>query len=196
VTGDHGFIDSAPDQLIELERHPALAETLVLPLCGDRRVAYCYVDPAKRGQFERYVRAELSDFAILMESDALIAQGYFGLGPPHRRCPIHTRDGGAEAFLPQARVGGPAPLGSRELGEGVIDAGRIAVGFRASRVAVRVMARDQPAIRGLDLRVGGRLGNLQDLVRVAAGHKRSAAKVRRDRRPSTVVRAKATQAPP
>ena len=85
VTGDHGFVDSAPDQLIELERHPALAETLVLPLCGDRRVAYCYVDPAKRGQFERYVRAELSDFAILMESDALIAQGYFGLGSPHPR---------------------------------------------------------------------------------------------------------------
>ncbi|MBI3606566.1 MAG: alkaline phosphatase family protein [Nitrospirae bacterium] len=85
VTGDHGFIDSAPDQLIELDRHPALAETLMLPLCGDRRVAYCYVHPAKRGQFEQYVRAELSDYAILMKSAALIDQEYFGLGPPHPR---------------------------------------------------------------------------------------------------------------
>ncbi len=83
VTGDHGFIDSAPDQLIELDRHPVLAETLVLPLCGDRRVAYCYVHPAKCEQFEAYVRAKLTDYAILMKSDALIEQGYFGLGPPH-----------------------------------------------------------------------------------------------------------------
>ncbi len=85
VTGDHGFVDSAPDQLIELDHHPALAETLVLPLCGDRRVAYCYVHPAKREQFERYVRAKLAEYAILMKSDALIEQGYFGLGPPHPR---------------------------------------------------------------------------------------------------------------
>jgi len=40
--------------------HPDLEKTLVLPLCGEPRVAYCYVHPDKTGQFERYVRNELS----------------------------------------------------------------------------------------------------------------------------------------
>jgi hypothetical protein len=85
VTADHGFIDTAPDALIELERHPALAETLVLPLCGERRVAYCYVHPHKREQFERYVQDELAGCAALFESAQLMAQGYFGPGVPHPR---------------------------------------------------------------------------------------------------------------
>jgi len=85
VTADHGFIDTAPEALIELEHHPALAETLVLPLCGERRVAYCYVHPHKREQFERYVLEELSEYAALFESVQLVERGYFGLGEPHPR---------------------------------------------------------------------------------------------------------------
>ena len=85
VTADHGFIDTTPDRMIELEQHPALADTLVLPLCGERRVAYCYVHPHKREQFERYVLEELSECATLFESAELVERGYFGLGEPHPR---------------------------------------------------------------------------------------------------------------
>jgi predicted AlkP superfamily pyrophosphatase or phosphodiesterase len=85
VTGDHGLIDSGPDRLIELDRHPDLAATLRLPLCGDRRAAYCYVHPEQRDAFERYVREHLGECAALVESRALVEQGYFGLGPPHPR---------------------------------------------------------------------------------------------------------------
>jgi hypothetical protein len=83
VTADHGFIDTEPDRVIELDNHPALAETLILPLCGERRVAYCYVHPQKTQQFEDYVASELADCAILCKSEHLVAQDYFGLGPPH-----------------------------------------------------------------------------------------------------------------
>ncbi len=85
VTADHGIIDSQPDRCIEIDAHPALAESLMLPLCGERRVAYCYVHPDKCGQFERYVEGELAGCTTLFKSEQLIKQGYFGLGPPHPR---------------------------------------------------------------------------------------------------------------
>ena len=83
ITADHGFIDTDPEHVIDLDAHPRLAETLMLPLCGERRVAYCYVYPDRREQFEHYVRARLAQDIALFPSAELIARGYFGLGPPH-----------------------------------------------------------------------------------------------------------------
>ena len=39
ATADHGFMDSAPEESIELPS--SLASQLRFPLCGERRVAYC-----------------------------------------------------------------------------------------------------------------------------------------------------------
>jgi len=85
VTADHGFIDACPDQAIELETHPQLARTLSLPLCGERRAAYCYVHTSERERFVEYVAAHLEEYADLKDSNYLIEAGYFGLGPPHAR---------------------------------------------------------------------------------------------------------------
>ncbi|UCC57009.1 MAG: alkaline phosphatase family protein [Gammaproteobacteria bacterium] len=83
VTADHGIIDSGKSYEIQLENHPALAETLTLPLCGERRAAYCYVKPDARDAFEDYVGRELAAYTELRSSRNLIAQNYFGLGEPH-----------------------------------------------------------------------------------------------------------------
>lgn len=83
VTADHGIIDSGKSYEIQLENHPALVETLTLPLCGERRAAYCYVKPDARDVFEDYVGRELAAFTELRASRDLIAQNYFGLGEPH-----------------------------------------------------------------------------------------------------------------
>jgi hypothetical protein len=83
VTADHGIIDSGKSHEIRLENHPALAETLILPLCGERRAAYCYVKPDARDAFEDYVGRELAAFTELRSSRHLISQNYFGLGEPH-----------------------------------------------------------------------------------------------------------------
>ena len=85
VTADHGLIDSSPDRLIELENHPELAQTLVVPLCGERRVAYCYVHPHKQERFEAYVQTELAQQVDLVKSHELIERGFFGLGQSHPR---------------------------------------------------------------------------------------------------------------
>ena len=76
VTADHGFIDSPPDRVIELDDHPALQATLRLPLCGERRAAYCYVQPGQAQDFER-LRAQTCSPSKCgcARSETLIAAG-------------------------------------------------------------------------------------------------------------------------
>jgi predicted AlkP superfamily pyrophosphatase or phosphodiesterase len=85
ATADHGLIDSGEAFEIDLDDHPTLSDTLALPLCGERRAAYCYVRPDRRDAFEDYVRQELAGYVTLWPSHDLIDQGYFGLGAPHPR---------------------------------------------------------------------------------------------------------------
>src|SRR5690606_31516631 len=67
VTSDHGFIDSRPDHVIDLEAHPQLARTLALPLCGERRASYCYVHESQRAEFADYVTSHLGEYVDLKE---------------------------------------------------------------------------------------------------------------------------------
>lgn len=85
VTADHGFVDPTPERTVALEAHPGLAATLVLPPCGEPRVAYCYVSADQREAFVDYVGERLSAYAELYESEFLIDSGWFGLGTPHPR---------------------------------------------------------------------------------------------------------------
>jgi type I phosphodiesterase/nucleotide pyrophosphatase len=83
VTADHGFIDSPPPRVIDLEQHRSLQMMLSAPLCGERRAAYCYVRPQCAETFEQYIAQELGEQAWLHRSQTLIEQGWFGPGPPH-----------------------------------------------------------------------------------------------------------------
>lgn len=85
ATADHGIIDTAPEHLIDLGDHPELAGMLVLPLCGEPRVAYCYVRPDRTRDFEHYADRELAPYAVLRPSRDLVAQNFFGTGVPHPR---------------------------------------------------------------------------------------------------------------
>ena len=85
VCADHGFIDSPPERLIELEQHPELGGMLTLPLCGERRVAYCYLRPGTEQEFVDYVATEFSGRALCVPSAELLAQSWFGLGTAHPR---------------------------------------------------------------------------------------------------------------
>jgi len=85
VTADHGFLDSPPERLLDLKDHPALAETLMLPLCGERRLAYAYVHPERCQTFEAYVAEHLSRQMALYKSSELLKAGWFGLGEANPR---------------------------------------------------------------------------------------------------------------
>ncbi|MGE5320472.1 MAG: alkaline phosphatase family protein [Hyphomicrobiaceae bacterium] len=83
VTADHGFIDSPPEQTIDLDDHPALRDTLVLPLCGEPRMAYAYVRAGREAQFEDYVRTRLAARVQLFASGDILQQGWLGQGIAH-----------------------------------------------------------------------------------------------------------------
>lgn len=83
VTADHGFVDTPKERIIKLEDHPKLKECLTLPLCGDARVAYCYVYPSKTKQFETYVKTKLPKFCMLYKNHKLIENNYYGLFEPN-----------------------------------------------------------------------------------------------------------------
>jgi hypothetical protein len=85
LTADHGFVDSPPARQMELEHHPELARTLVLPLCGEPRVAYCYVHADRAAAFEREAEAVLGERGRAYRSSDLVAAGWFGPGSPHPR---------------------------------------------------------------------------------------------------------------
>ncbi len=82
VTSDHGFVDTAPSLTIRVEDHPELSRCLALPLCGEPRLAYCYVRPGKSRNFERYVSEALGESFELYPSERLLADDWFGSGEP------------------------------------------------------------------------------------------------------------------
>jgi len=84
ITADHGLIDTPKSKTILLQDHPELLETLTLPLCGEPRVAYCYVHPSKARQFEDYINTKLGYCCELHKSEDLIQKGLFGLYNPHK----------------------------------------------------------------------------------------------------------------
>jgi hypothetical protein len=83
VTADHGFQNTPAERVIKLEDHPKLKECLTLPLCGEGRVAYCYVHPDKAKQFEDYVNSKLSRYCHMFKSRELIDKHFFGLFEPN-----------------------------------------------------------------------------------------------------------------
>ncbi len=81
VTADHGFIDAPLERVICLDDHPQLAGWLAHPLSGERRAAYCHVEPAYRAEFAAYVRQNLAHAIELHASADLIETGWFGPPP-------------------------------------------------------------------------------------------------------------------
>lgn len=85
VTADHGFIDTSPDTTIRLEEHPQLQQMLMVPLCGEPRMAFCYPRSDRQQPFEEYVRELFADEALLFPSRQLLQEGWFGQGTPDPR---------------------------------------------------------------------------------------------------------------
>ncbi len=83
VTADHGFIDTPAEETIDLDNHPELRETLLLPLCGEPRAAYAYVRAGREAQFEDTVRGQLGDRVHLLRSEEVVRQGWLGPGEAH-----------------------------------------------------------------------------------------------------------------
>jgi hypothetical protein len=92
VSADHGFVDAPPEKRIDLSDHPELKACLQVPLCGEPRLAYCYVRHDRRPQFEDYVEQNLSGIAQLYVSQDLVDENLYGLGDAHPELANRTGD--------------------------------------------------------------------------------------------------------
>ena len=91
VTADHGQLDAADADRIDLAQTPELVDCLAMPLCGEPRTAYCYVRQQSNERFEALWAEHLQDRFALHRSSDLVADGLFGLGAAHPR--LHQRIG-------------------------------------------------------------------------------------------------------
>ncbi len=78
VTSDHGFMQTSRSEVTWIQDHPALSESLVLPLCGEPRAAYCYVRMGMQRQFLAEAR-KLG--CTVHKSTDFISKGVFGPRP-------------------------------------------------------------------------------------------------------------------
>lgn len=85
ITADHGAINTPDEKIIKLEEHPKLKECLSLPLCGEGRVAYCYVHPAKIKVFENYIKTRLSPYCQMYKAEEIIKKNLYGLFKPTKK---------------------------------------------------------------------------------------------------------------
>ncbi|NEX21248.1 alkaline phosphatase family protein [Thiorhodococcus mannitoliphagus] len=83
VCADHGQLDTLPTDVIDIDEHPRLAQTLLLPICGEPRAGFCYLKADARADFESYCEHELRGLVDLIPSRQLVEDGYFGEGIAH-----------------------------------------------------------------------------------------------------------------
>lgn len=101
VTADHGFIDTSAAETLDLDDHPGLRDTLLLPLCGEPRMAYAYVRAGRETQFEDYVRKKLAERVQLFRSAEILEQGWLGPGEAH---PALRDRLGDYVLVPRSRI--------------------------------------------------------------------------------------------
>jgi hypothetical protein len=83
LCADHGQIDSLPAQTLILSQYPALSQSLVMPLCGEPRSAYCYLRSGAEACFEDALAQLPEGLCSSTASVKLIEEGWYGLGEPH-----------------------------------------------------------------------------------------------------------------
>ena len=114
ITADHGMLDIDEAAILDLDAHPSLSDTLMLPLCGERRAAYAYPWPDRAREFVTRMGDAFGDRVEVHESRELVERGVFGLGPPHPRLLERI---GVYTLLPRANF----VVTDRLLGEGAFD---------------------------------------------------------------------------
>ncbi|HSH07504.1 MAG TPA: alkaline phosphatase family protein [Burkholderiales bacterium] len=85
LSADHGFVDVADEEALDLADAPGLSALLRYPLCGEPRVAYCYVQAGRIEAFMQRAADWLGARASVRPSAQLVTEGWFGPGAPHPR---------------------------------------------------------------------------------------------------------------
>jgi predicted AlkP superfamily pyrophosphatase or phosphodiesterase len=85
TTSDHGFVDTNSSKRVSMDDHEELRSYLKLPLCGEPRASYCYVQEGVDEQFMEYIDSQLGHICDLYPSRELVANNWFGLFKPNKK---------------------------------------------------------------------------------------------------------------
>jgi hypothetical protein len=77
VTADHGMVDCAPADRVQIEADPLLRANVVT-VAGEPRARHLYVRPGATADVQAAWRSVLGDRALVLSRDELVEQGYFG----------------------------------------------------------------------------------------------------------------------
>lgn len=83
LTADHGFIDCPAQNALDTADCPELAALLARPLTGERRVAFCHVQPGKKDEFAARAAEWLDGKADVIPGHVPLDEGWFGSGDLH-----------------------------------------------------------------------------------------------------------------
>jgi hypothetical protein len=83
LTADHGFIDCPAENALDTSDCPGFDDLLSRPLTGERRVAFCHVQPGRQQEFAACASRWLGEKADVVPGRSLIENGWFGSGDLH-----------------------------------------------------------------------------------------------------------------
>ncbi|MBT6273122.1 MAG: phosphodiesterase [Chromatiales bacterium] len=92
LCADHGQVDTKAQDWVSLDADTAAGRHLSVPLCGEPRAAYCYVNARNTQSFGDAIAAEFGSADVLHESDQWLRDGWYGLGEPHPELLSRTGD--------------------------------------------------------------------------------------------------------
>ena len=101
LSADHGHVNTDDNETLVLNDAPRVAGDLLLPLCGEPRAAYAYVQHGAHARFEDTVRNAFGDALDVVSSPQALDDGWFGPGTPHAS---FTSRGGDFVLLPDAEL--------------------------------------------------------------------------------------------
>ena len=83
LTADHGMLDTSENYTLQMINYPELQKCLILPLCGEPRMPFCYVRPSKIDVFRDIVDHNLYDFCQRYTLQDMLDRRVFGLFTPN-----------------------------------------------------------------------------------------------------------------
>ncbi len=83
LTADHGHINSNAERTFLLNDYPEIQQHLRLPLCGEPRAAYAYVNAGAEDAFLDSIACSFGDALTVRPSQTILAEGWLGPGDPH-----------------------------------------------------------------------------------------------------------------
>jgi len=113
ISADHGHINIPRKNLVNLGAHSALEKNLAIPPSGESRLAYLSAKKGKAQEVFDHLSSEFGKDALVMKSQELLGNGFFGRNEPHKNASSRIGD---VVLLPKKNKGYIYPYGG-ELSE-------------------------------------------------------------------------------